>query len=371
MNYRLLLIILVFSIGNASAQYTTDKVVGPKNKNLIDSIKKEEYPYLFPIWGQKVVAKGFKIPKSGGLSAQYLFQQSDIIIHDLQVGFNNGPQYNLDEIIRFNSAIATSNGINIRPDVWLFPFLNIYGILAKSKTSTAIDAGVWIPDSTGFKQVGSFKTKANFDATTYGFGMTPTFGIGGFFMALDMNVTWSDISALEKPAFIFILGPRIGKNITLKNPNRNIAFWTGGFRVHMGSTTTGNLNASDLFPIDQWESKVNDGYTKLSSAQGSVDQWWNDLTPAEQKNPVNIAKHETAGRVLTTYGRVLDGASQIISGAGDASIQYSLSKKPKDMWNFLLGSQFQLNRSLMFRVECGFLSSRTQIIAGIQYRFDF
>ena len=139
----------------------------------------------------------------------------------------------------------------------------------------------------------------------------------------------------------------------------------------MGSTTTGNLNASDLFPIDQWETKVNDGYTKLSSAQGSVDQWWNDLTPAEQKNPVNIAKHETAGRVLTTYGRVLDGASQIISGAGDASIQYSLSKKPKDMWNFLLGSQFQLNRSLMFRVECGFLSSRTQIIAGIQYRFDF
>jgi hypothetical protein len=48
------------------AQYTTDKVLGPKNEHLADSLKKSEYPYLFPIWGKKVVAKGFNIPKSAG-----------------------------------------------------------------------------------------------------------------------------------------------------------------------------------------------------------------------------------------------------------------------------------------------------------------
>jgi hypothetical protein len=270
--------------------------------------------------GTKGCEKGFKIPKSAGISAQYLYQQSDIVISDLMVGFNNGPMYSLDQIIRFNSAIATTNGANVRPDFWLFPFLNVYGILAKSKSSTAIDAGLWLPNGESWQQVGSFSTKANFDATTYGFGLTPTFGIGGYFMAFDANFTWSDISALEKPAFVFILGPRIGKNFTLKKPDQNIAFWVGGFRVKMGTTTVGSLNASELFPIAEWEQKIDDGYSKLETAQNNVNAWWNGLTSAEQKNPVNIAKHDIANRALSTYGGILNGASDIVAGAGDASL---------------------------------------------------
>src|SRR5678809_1375715 len=176
----LLLLACTFFAISMYAQYTTDKVLGPKNQSLADSLKKSEYPYLFPLWGKKVVAKGFNIPKSGGLSAQYLYQQSDIVIENLSVGFNHGPLYPLDEIIRFNSAVATTNGVNVRPDLWVLPFLNVYGILAQSKTSTAIDAGVWLPDSSGWKQITSLKTKASFDATTFGFGLTPTVGIRGF-----------------------------------------------------------------------------------------------------------------------------------------------------------------------------------------------
>src|SRR5205814_1566042 len=126
----------------------------------------------------------------------YLWQQSDITINNLQVGFNNGPLYDLDEIVRFEKAQTASNGINIRPDIWLFPFLNVYAIFAKSKTSTAINAGVWIPDSSTWNKILDIDTKADFNATTYGFGLTPTVGVSGFFITLDMNFTWSDIDAL-------------------------------------------------------------------------------------------------------------------------------------------------------------------------------
>src|SRR4029078_879168 len=94
-----LLVALVCITTIATAQYTADKVMGPKNQSLADSLKKSEYPYLFPIWGKKVVAKGFNIPKSGGVSVQYLYQTSDIIIENLQVGFNHGEMYPLDQII--------------------------------------------------------------------------------------------------------------------------------------------------------------------------------------------------------------------------------------------------------------------------------
>lgn len=370
-NKILLLLVCICCISSLQGQYTTDKVLGPKNQYIADSLKKSEYPYLFPIWGQKVVSKGFNIPKSGGLSAQYLYQQSDILITDLTVGFNNGPMHSLDQIIRFNSAVATSNGVSVRPDVWIFPFLNVYGILAQSKTSTEIDAGVWLPDDEGWKQITTIHTKANFDATTVGLGMTPTAGIRGFFLALDMNISWSDVSGLEDPAVVFIIGPRFGKNITLKKPDRNIAFWAGGFRVQMSSGTSGSLNVGDLLPTSEWEAKINTGYQKVQENQTKVDNWWNSLSSTQQKNPVNIAKHETADRVLATFGNVLDGASQIVTNAGDASVQYSLKKRQKDMWNFLLGAQYQINRSLMVRAEYGFLSARVQLLTGIQYRFNF
>jgi hypothetical protein len=46
-----------------------------------------------------------------------------------------------------------------------------------------------------------------------------------------------------------------------------------------------------------------------------------------------------------------------------------MDKRVKDAWNFIVGSQFQLNKHLMFRIEAGFLGSRTQVMGGLQYRF--
>lgn len=355
----------------ARAQNTTDKVAGEKNQGVRDSLKEVTYDHLLPIWGEKVARKGFKLQKSAGISAQYIYQQSDIIIENLMVGFNHQPMHNIDEIIRMNSAVATTSGANIRPDVWLFPFLNIYGILAKSKTSTEINAGVWLPDSSGWHEAGSFSTKAEFDAVTYGFGITPTIGVNGYFLIMDVNFSWTDIEELSKPAFLWVFGPRLGKNFTFKkNPDRNLAVWIGGFRVQMSNGTEGSLNFTELFPTSEWGTKVDAGYDKLESNQQQVDAWWNGLTPVEQKNPVNAAKYETANRALGAYGKVLDGASTLVAGAQDGSVQYSLDKRPKDKWNFILGSQFQLNRSWMVRAEYGFLSSRQQLILGLQYRFD-
>jgi len=354
------------------AQYTTNKVVGKKNEALRDSLKASEYPYLLPIWGQKVVSKGFNLPYSAGLSVQYLWQKSDVTISNLEIGFNNGPKYNLDQIVRFDKAQTTTNGINLRPDFWILPFLNVYGILARSNTSTAIQAGVWIPDSTSWKKILEINTKANFVATTYGFGFTPTIGVGGFFLALDMNFTWSDIDELDQPAYAFVFGPRFGKNFRFpKNPDMNIAVWAGGFRVKLNTGTSGSLNASDLFPTDQWGGKIDTGYAKVDNAQQQVNAWWANLSPVEQKNPVNIAKYNTANAALATAGNVLDAASQVVTNAGNTTVQYSLDKKPTNMWNFIVGSQFQINKSFMIRAEVGFLGTRTQFIGGLQYRFPF
>ena len=280
----LLLTGLIFLLSSAYSQVYTNKEVGKKNEALIDSLKTEKYPYILPIWGQKVTEKGFSLPYSAGISVNYLQQESSLVIDNLFVGFNNGPMYDLDEIIRFDDATAGAGAITVRPDFWLLPFLNIYGLFGKAKSSTEISAGIWIPDTANvWHEVTSFSTTANFDAVVAGFGMTPTMGVGSGWIALDMNVAWSDVDALDKPVFTFVFGPRLGKTFKFKNPDRNIAFWAGGFRVKFSSETNGSLNLNEVLPVDQLQPKVDAGLAKVDQAQVNVDTWWEGLTPVGTK----------------------------------------------------------------------------------------
>jgi len=374
MKMKIVFSLLIIASINLNAQTYSNKVVGKKNSELIDSLKVVEYPYALPIWGEKVTQLGFDIPYSAGLSAQYLWQESEILINNLMVGFNNGQMFNLDEIVRFNDATAVTNGINVRPDIWLFPFLNIYGILAKSNNKTNVDFGIYTPGNFEIDipnreidwemvKVMDLNTTAEFDATTFGFGLTPTMGVGGGWMAFDMNFTWTDIEELDKPASVFVFGPRFGKSFQFKKPEQNLAIWVGGFRVMMNTGTSGSLNLSELLP--GMDDQIQNGFDKVEEGQQKVDEWWDSLPSGilGQENPKNIAKKAAAEGVLNLTSNVLDAASRA------ETVQYSLDKRQKNMWNFIVGSQFQINKSWMIRGEVGFLGSRTQVISGLQYRF--
>lgn len=362
--------LVAFAHLNGFGQVYSDKVVGKKNADLIDSLKKTEYPYALPIWGKKAAALGFVLPYSAGLGINYLWQESDLVIDNLQIGFNSGPLHNLDEVVRFDGATSTASGLNFRPDVWLFPFLNIYGILAKASPSTAVDFGVYVPDADGnWSNVISLSTQAEFEAQTLGFGITPTLGVGGGWMALDLNFTWSDIAELEKPAFATVFGPRFGKTFKLKKEERNIALWVGAFRLHLNSSTSGSLQLNEVLDLSGIEEKVDNGIASVTDKRIEVDTWWANLTPTEQKNPLNASKYETANRALDAAGNFLSGLDQALSDESYSTVQYSLDKRPKDMWNFIIGTQYQFNRHWMIRCEYGFLGSRNQVIAGLQYRF--
>jgi hypothetical protein len=351
-------------------QNAPDKLMFKSDEATIDSLKRNDYPYLFPIWGDKVQKMGITMPLSAGLSVNYLWQESDITINDLMVGFNNGPMIDLAEIVRLNSAVSKAQGLNIRPDLWILPFLNVYGIVAVAKTSTAIDAGLWLPDtSNNWHEVAAFSSEANFDVQTLGFGLTPTFGAGGGWVALDMNFAWSDVSALEKPAFSFVFGPRFGKTFKFANPQTALAVWVGGFRLSLASATSGSLNLSEVLPLDGLQQKVDQGMQNVGSAQAKVDDWWNGLSALEQQNPANKARHEAANRAIASASALLAGLDGALSNAGSATVQYSLEKSQKKQWNFIVGTQFQLNENWMFRGEFGFLGTRQQFIGGILYRF--
>ena len=369
----LMLIFLLVPAGvlSLNAQVYTNKPSIRVDKQTRDSVKQAvEYPYILPILGEKAAKAGFDLPYSAGLGVNYLWQESELIINNLAVGFNHGPLHSLDEIVRFDKAVSTASAINFRPDVWVLPFLNVYGVFARSAPSTIVDFSVWVPNQDGdYSKAASFHTQANFQATTMGFGLTPTIGVKGGWLALDMNVTWNDIPQLAKPAVAFVFGPRLGKTFKLKKPDRTLTFWAGGFRLHLNSGTSGSLNLNEIVDTNGLQAKVDAGIQTVSDKQTEVDTWWGGLSSIEQQNPVNTFKHDTANRVLNSAGSFLGNMDTALNDATHSSVQYSLDKRPKDMWNFIVGSQFQLNKSWMIRAEYGFMGSRQQFIGGLQYRF--
>jgi hypothetical protein len=362
--------LLVLGLIEARAQVYSNKPKLRINPQQKDSIAARDYPFSLPILGKKAFKAGYDLPYSAGLGINYLWQKSDLIINNLTIGFNGGPTYNLNEVVRFDNATSEASGVNIRPDIWLFPFLNVYGIVAQSKPSTAVGFGIFVPDQTGtWNRVATFNTKANFQATTLGFGLTPTIGVRGIWIALDMNFTWNDVPQLSRPAFAYVVGPRFGKSLKLRKPESSVAFWVGGFRLALNSGTSGNLPLNQLISTDGLQAKVDAGIQTVENVQTQVDNWWNGLTPIEQKNPLNVAKYETANRVIDTSSQFLGQLDNALNDTKHATVQYSLDKRPKDMWNFIVGSQYQYNKHFMLRAEYGFLGSRTQLIAGLQYRF--
>jgi len=354
----------------AHAQVFTNKVVGKSNQAYLDSLKHYIYPYALPIWGDKATKRGYDLPYSAGLSMQYFGQRSDLIIENLNVGFNGGTMHDLDGIVRFDKAKSSSDGVSLRPDIWLYPFLNIYGIFGVSAASTDVGYGIWLPDSSGHEQeILHLNTKVDFTAATLGFGITPTLGVGGGWLALDMNFTWTDVPQLSKPAQAFVFDPRMGKSFKLRRPDENINVWVGGFRFAINTGTTGSIPLSDALPIDQWQGSINQAQAEVARRNADIDAWWNSLTPPQQANPVNIAKYQASKAALSRAGAFLENADQAVAHAGSSTVDYSIDKRPADLWNFLVGGQYQLNKSWMFRLEVGFLTSRTQLISGVQYRF--
>ena len=139
--------------------------------------------------------------------------------------------------------------------------------------------------------------------------------------------------------------------------------------MKLNTGTTGSIDLTEVIDTNGLQARVDAGLQKVSDSYVGVENWWNGLSPLEQKNPVNVAKYEGANLALDRASGFLNSLDEALNDEQNASVQYSLDKRPKDMWNFIIGSQYQHNKHWMLRLEYGFLGSRQQIIAGLQYRF--
>lgn len=336
----LLLISVTMSI---DAQYSSKRVKS-KYQLYTDSLKAVEYNYIFPILGQQVYKKGFDIPYPAGVMANFMYMQQGIIIDNFQLGLlsdNHDIELTPVDFIEFGESTNSAYTVNFRPDLWIFPFLNVYGLFGYGSSTTEVTLTSPVQMTSVVEQ----------GISTKGFGVMGAFGIGPVWASVDANWTWNKPDLLDRAVNVSVLGIRFGKTFEFKNnPERNIAIWAGGMRAKMSSETSGQIMLKDAIPQDAWDRK-DEIVTEYNTWR---DENYDDLTWGQKK----------------AVDEVLDPIVDRIDNAdGSSEIRYAMDKQVKQMWNGIIGAQFQYNKRWMFRTEAGIIGDRKSILASLNYRF--
>jgi hypothetical protein len=334
----ILLTIFVFIYANANAQFATRKV-SQKEQAYTDSLKQVNYDYIFPFLGQKTYKAGFDIPYPIGIMANYIQMDQGILIDNFQLGLKTDnldiPLTPADNIIKFGDNRNKSYAFNIRPDIWVFPFLNVYGLFGKGRSETTVNLTAPI----------ELKSVVEQGITTTGVGLMGAFGVGPIWMSFDGNWTWNKPELLDRAVQVAVFGVRVGHTFVFdQHPDRNIAIWGGAMRVRMESDTRGQIKLGDAIPVEQMNAK----------GQEIID-YWDGLTIGEKLDPTNIILKGIGDRLL-----VADGES---------IIRYGMDKQVLREWNGIFGAQFQFNKRWMLRTEWGLIGDRKSGLLSLNYRF--
>lgn len=346
-NRNVLFVAMVFLLSAhiAQAQYTAKKVRS-KHQVYTDSLKNVEYNYVLPILGQGAYKRGFDIPYPMGIMGNFMWMKQGIVIDNLQLGLQsqnqNIPLTSVD-FIEFGENTNTSYTVNVRPDVWIFPFLNVYGIFGYGNSRTEVNLVTPVQLQSVVEQ----------SISTAGVGAMTAFGIGPVWISVDANFTWNKPELLDKAVNVNVLGIRLGHTFTFKNrPDRNIAIWVGAMRASMSSKTSGAVGLGSALPSETW--------ARRDEIVENYWAWYGELNPI---NPIDKKKIDVADEILTPIVDRLDAAD------GNSVILYGMDKQVKEMWNGLIGMQFQLNKKWMVRSEAGLIGDRKSFLLSVNYRF--
>jgi len=332
-----LLVITGLGIGCHSFAQGGQKIFNDIHNAYFDSLKQTTYEFALPILGKPAYSRGYDLPYAFGMSFVYFTQRQEITIDQTLIGFNGGEKVDLSDYIVFAPTIANTNAYTVRPDLWVFPFLNIYAILGGGTSET---------DVTLIEPIG-FQTTQRFSVGSFGLGATLTGAIGPVWIAWDNNYNFADVEVVVEPVPAFNSSLRIGHALAFdQHPQRSLSIWAGVFYQVIQNDTEGSVPLTDIFP------NIGEG-----AGIDRLRDWADTLPPAQQ----------------IVVNQIINKLEDIASGIdpGNANIDYKLDKKVAAPFNLIFGAQYQFNKNWMLRTELGVFGKRSQFLLNLNYRFNW
>lgn len=347
------------------------------------TVTPQPWKYSMPIWGKKAAERGYKLQLPYGFNVMYVNSMIDLNVSKFRLGIGDGNYQDLidekvnEETLNFTKTRAFFNGLNFRPDFWLFPFMNVYGIITTGKGATEVELAPRIPygDGNDVLELPQFGSKVDFSANAYGLGTTVIYGFGrNYFVSGDVNYSWTFSEIIEGSVGIITASGRIGEHWDLgKKKDKKLAVYVGFMYRDFTNTegTRGSIKFSEALP--EVEENINNGIDNRISDNNSQIADNNALI--DELNPIldreQIADLKAENRVLGIKNRGLTALQSGLdeSGVYDTEIRYEIKKEMIQNWTVEFGASYNFTDHWAFRSEFGVSKSQTLILAGISYRF--
>ena len=282
-----------------------------------EEAEKPLWDHKMPFLAQKVIDKGYDLPLPYGLKLIYVNVDQAQLLDNLFVGFNGSEQELLDDWVAFENARSINDTVQAVFDTWVFPFMNVFGILGKIDGHAPMDV---IVEGNGFldqlgidcSRPGNFVAcnvlqdkeftlpiDASFKGNNYGIGINLAGGWNGYFVTIPITYVYADLEGKDTDGAVISASPRVGRVFNLKNKG-NLALYVGGSYLDSELTVDGSL---------------------------------------------------------------------IVPGT-DISLEYTIDQDNKDKWNAIVGANWDINRNWSLQGEYnGFIGSRETWMGSITWRF--
>jgi hypothetical protein len=261
-----------------------------------------------PILGEQVREKGFDLPLPFGVGTNLVFMDQGIKLRNIKVGIGD-PTIEVKGL-SFVDARAHDRVITARLDMWLLPFVNIYGIFGyiNGEAEIGLDinqiaGGLPIPLPPIIEPGKTINFNIDYNGTTFGGGMTLAGGYQNFFASVDANYTYSNIDVANSQIKAYTISPRVGLQMNPSAVPGALALWVGAMYMNYNQTVTDNIRLNELDPR---------------------------LPPVQ--------------------------------------IDFKLDVENDQPWNFLFGGQWEITKRWQFMAEGG-VGDRTQVLTGVSFRF--
>ena len=210
-------------------------------------------PSPLPFLGEEARKRGIELPLPFGVGPVYYRLDRAIEITDVRVGRNGAPPASVSQVARLASTSSVNN-LNLKLDVWLFPFLNLYAIVGgvwnKSNTNIDVTLPPILPGGNPRHFAGAVPTELN--GSVGGLGITAAYGVGSFFVSGDFNAARADLGFSDKFKAV-ITSLRAGWNGKLAS--RPFRVWINGSYWDTFTTAKGTVADPDggtlQFEVDE------------------------------------------------------------------------------------------------------------------------
>lgn len=268
---------------------------------------------MFPIWGDEARARGYSIPLPFGVNLSYMNMRQGVNVESIALsGLQIGARPIPDDmfIIGVGDTREKSETENLRLDMWVFPFLNVYGIVGHTKGSSVSQISVNADPSqygrldpnrliaqavhAGYESgaLQDLNFTLNFEGTTYGTGVTLAGGYQNWFGLVDTNYTQTSFDILDGKISALTVSPRVGYRFEFQGISgpSHLGIWIGAMYQDVEQEFKGNL--SDLNLPSALDGVVENGRFDVKQHLTSP---WNMLVGAQYEITQNF-------NVLTEFG---------------------------------------------------------------------